>query len=161
MKDKIIEILKEFSTNENEYSWMFIPTDKFPELATCIASLYSGGVSERPIIKQYFKEGATLNDVHEAYINSPELFNYAKALDIYIDSLSKGAKPISEERIEYGIEEYKQRYRASYTPYVIINGHKLNLYPWQNRKLAEEEIEKFKAALKELNLYGEKKGGEG
>jgi len=42
---------------------------------------------ERPIIKDFFGENATLTQVHNTYLSQPELFKYAQALDWYIDHL--------------------------------------------------------------------------
>jgi len=59
----------------------------------------------RPTIKQHFGDGATLESVHKAYLDNPELFKYAQALDNYIDHLEQPTS-ISEEEIEkYAHEE--------------------------------------------------------
>lgn len=42
---------------------------------------------DRPVLKNFFSEDASLNDVHETYINAKPLFQYAQALEEYIDSL--------------------------------------------------------------------------
>jgi hypothetical protein len=44
---------------------------------------------DRPSIKDSFGDKATLKQVHEAYVNNKELFNYAQSLDNYIDFLEK------------------------------------------------------------------------
>ena len=41
----------------------------------------------RPNVKDYFGEDATLNYVHNKYINGTEMYNYMTALDRYIDYL--------------------------------------------------------------------------
>ncbi len=42
---------------------------------------------ERPKIKDYFKEGTTLNEVVKIYNSNPELFKYTQAADFYIDHI--------------------------------------------------------------------------
>ncbi len=59
---------------------------------------------ERPNIKGFFGENVTLKQVHETYLNQTELFNYAQALDRYIDELEDKvsaplSKSISDEEI--------------------------------------------------------------
>ena len=46
-------------------------------------------VKPRPKIKDFFGENATLQQVIYTYKSQPELFNYAQALDWYIDELEK------------------------------------------------------------------------
>ena len=41
----------------------------------------------RPEIKNFFLENTTLTDIIKAYDSQPELFNYAKALDRFIDQI--------------------------------------------------------------------------
>lgn len=41
----------------------------------------------RPTIKDYFGLNATLQTVHQTYVENPELFKYTQALDNYIDTL--------------------------------------------------------------------------
>jgi len=55
---------------------------------------------ERPTIKEYFGDDVTLARVHETYIEQPELFQYAQALDRYIDSIESSPQQPSEEEIE-------------------------------------------------------------
>ncbi len=43
----------------------------------------------RPEIKEFFGEDATIEKVHKTYIDNPELFQYAQALDEYIDEITK------------------------------------------------------------------------
>ncbi len=47
----------------------------------------------RPRIKGYWGENITLKQVHDTYLNQPELYNYAQALDNYIDCLEKKLLP--------------------------------------------------------------------
>ena len=42
---------------------------------------------DRPVLKNFFGEDVSLDDVHETYIKAKPLFQYAQALEEYIDSL--------------------------------------------------------------------------
>lgn len=53
----------------------------------------------RPKIKEYFGENATLQQVADTYNSQPELFNYAQALDRYIDELEESPVPDKVEDV--------------------------------------------------------------
>ena len=53
----------------------------------------------RPKIKEYFGENATLQQVLDTYESQPELFNYAQALDRYIDELEESPVPDKVEDV--------------------------------------------------------------
>lgn len=44
---------------------------------------------KRPLIEEFFSGGTTLSQAMKKYEQTPELFNYAKALDRYIDQLQE------------------------------------------------------------------------
>jgi len=48
---------------------------------------------ERPSIKDYFPESFGVMDILPIYESQPELFNYAKALDRYIDDIENPTPP--------------------------------------------------------------------
>lgn len=43
----------------------------------------------RPKIKDFFSEDATVGNIQFAFSSEPELYNYIQALDTYIDELEK------------------------------------------------------------------------
>ena len=44
---------------------------------------------KRPKIKDYFPEKTDLETVHSEYTESPHLYSYSSALDMYIDYLEE------------------------------------------------------------------------
>ena len=52
-----------------------------------------------PNIKDYFGVNTTLEKVHLFYTDNPELFNYAQALDRYIDELEESPVPDKVEDV--------------------------------------------------------------
>lgn len=73
---------------------------------------------KRPCIKDYFEEGASVFKAHSAYVSSPELFQYAQALDRYIDELEsqlrnepkgEGMKDLIIHGMEEGMQEWESK----------------------------------------------------
>lgn len=57
--------------------------------------------SARPQIKYFFGVDATVETVHKAYLNNAELFNYAQALDRYIDELEDEDQEVKVDAIAF------------------------------------------------------------
>jgi len=60
---------------------------------------------ERPKIKDFFGEETTLQQVCDTYSSQPQLFNYAQALDRYIDEFSKQIWELSAKKVLSDISE--------------------------------------------------------
>jgi len=89
---------------------------------------------DRPVLKNFFGEDVSLDDVHETYIKAKPLFQYAQALEEYIDSLLAKSKEeawisIKDKLpesgmmvIAYGLTSYQKhrRIRAFYAPHLTI-----------------------------------------
>jgi len=63
---------------------------------------------ERPSIKDYFPESFGVMDILPIYESQPELFNYAKALDRYIDDIENPTPPTLLNELRENADDYNE-----------------------------------------------------
>ena len=167
MWDEIVDVLKTYSMRYGQLRAtdddMIIEASDFDQIADRLLQAYPKAKSdcpevERPIIKNYFKRGTTLSDVHNTYLSQPELFKYAQALDEYVDSIESHNND-SDRKREYGISE-QQRDQIIYdltkdfkTRVMCVDLYEIEYIEMTDAMLLMSKA--IRAALRELTDKGE------
>ena len=101
---------------------------------------------ERPSIKDYFPESFGVMDILPIYESQPELFNYAKALDRYIDDIENPTPPTLLNELR----ENADKQAIEFAEWLIVNdvqeGEGLTSTYWMNYEpyTLQELLELFK-----------------